>query len=128
MSRYPIPGPRHRLHEQPQPQPDPDGPFIRPFMVTAGRTRPNTSLRVDALICTLPAARYARLAFEGKQIVELCARPISLAEVAAIMMIPLGVARVLIADLIAEGLLTQARAPELDLGTLERIRDLVDAL
>jgi hypothetical protein len=110
-------------------QPDEDGPFIRPFLVTGGRTRPVTAmLRVDALITTLPAAHMARLTFEAKRVADVCKYPTSVAEVAATIGVPLGVARVLIADLIAGGMVVCGAAPELDVRSLERIRDLVDAL
>lgn len=109
--------------------PPDDGPFIRPFLVTAGRTRPvQPTLRVDALISTLPDAGSARLTFEAKRVADLCRGPKSVAEVATAIGVPLGVARVLIADLVAAGLLACGPAPELDLPALERIRELVHAL
>jgi hypothetical protein len=43
------------------------------------------------------------LRFERRDIVLLCRRPQSVAEVAARLRVPLGVARVLVSDLAAEG-------------------------
>ncbi|REE97057.1 DUF742 domain-containing protein [Thermomonospora umbrina] len=113
---------------------DDGGHFVRPFVVTGGRTRPTDErLRVEALITALPAALSAPLSFERRRIVELsCRRPLSVAELAALLGVPLGVARVLIADLIAERLVTVHDPVGLsDLPSralLERIREGVRAL
>ncbi|KAA2264286.1 DUF742 domain-containing protein [Solihabitans fulvus] len=103
--------------------------FVRPFIVTGGRTRPlHDGLRVDTLVGALPSALSAPLAFEGRRIVELCQTPKSVAEIAAGVGVPLGVARVLIADLVAGNLLTFRESTELPINVIERIRDLVRAL
>jgi hypothetical protein len=78
--------------------------FVRPFYVTGGRTRPvHDGLRLHTLVTAPPAALHAPLRFELRRIVELCQRPISVAEIAAGLSVPVGVARVLIADLVASG-------------------------
>jgi uncharacterized protein DUF742 len=77
----------------------------------------------------LPAALSAPLRFEARRIVELCQRPMSLADIAVGMRIPLGVTRVLVADLLADGYLYQEEQPdELPIELIERIRDRVRAL
>ncbi|MCD0448535.1 DUF742 domain-containing protein [Actinocorallia sp. API 0066] len=112
---------------------DEPGSIVRPFIVTGGRTRPvDERLRVEQLISAAPAALSAPLTFERRQIVRLCQRPVSVAEVAGRLGAPVGVVRVLIADLAAERLVTvhdplgphDLRSREL----LERIRDGVRAL
>jgi hypothetical protein len=89
---------------------DPDletGNVVRPFVVTGGRTHPTDErLRVETLITAAPSALSAQLSFERRHIVEICQRPLSVAEVASSLGVPIGVVRVLIADLIAEGLVT----------------------
>jgi hypothetical protein len=50
-----------------------------------------------------------RLRFEQAAIVDFCRRPVSLAEVAAQVQVPLGVARVLVSDLSTIGLLAVHR-------------------
>ncbi|MQY05883.1 DUF742 domain-containing protein [Actinomadura macrotermitis] len=117
------------------PDPDADG-FVRPFIVTGGRTRPvDGRLRVETMITALPAALSAPLGFERRRIVEACQRPLAVAEAAHLLRVPVGVARVLVADLIAEGLVTVHRHVTVphspghpSLALLERIRDGVRAL
>jgi hypothetical protein len=106
-----------------------DGVFVRPFIVTRGRTRPlHDGLRIETLVRALPAALSAPLQFEQRQIVELAQRPVSLAEVAARLGVPLGVARVLIADLYTGKYISLHEPTELPVHVIERIRDLVRAL
>jgi hypothetical protein len=106
-----------------------DGVFVRPFIVTRGRTQPlHDGLRIETLIRALPAAPSAPLQFEQRQIVELAQRPVSLAEVAARLGVPIGVARVLIADLYTGKYISLHEPTELPVHVIERIRDLVRAL
>jgi len=103
--------------------------FVRPFIVTGGRTRPlHDGLRIETLVVSSPAALSAPLHFEQRQIVHRCRTPLSLAEVAALIGVPLGVARVLVADLYTDNFV-QLREPQaVPEHLLERIRDLVRAL
>lgn len=119
--------------DQPRPAPEPqesdDGVFVRPFIVTRGRTRPlHDGLRIETLVQALPAALSAPLQFEQRQIVELAQRPVSLAEVAARLGVPIGVARVLVADLYTGKYISVHEPTELPVHVIERIRDLVRAL
>jgi hypothetical protein len=103
--------------------------FVRPFLVTGGRTRPlHDGLRVETVICAARAALHAPLRFELRRIVELCQTPLSVAEVAVGLSLPLGVARVLVADLVTSGSVTYSRPTEIPIEVLERIRDRVRAL
>ncbi|HEV3362006.1 MAG TPA: DUF742 domain-containing protein [Pseudonocardiaceae bacterium] len=103
--------------------------FVRPFIVTGGRTRPlHDGLRIETLVVATATALTAQLHFEQRQIVQWCRTPISLAEIAALIGVPLGVARVLVADLYTDNLV-QLREPQaVPEHVLERIRDLVRAL
>jgi hypothetical protein len=89
---------------------EPTGALVRPYAVTRGRTRPRLEIALEALVETTARGRSAGSA-KGNQgrehqfITALCdGRLQSLAEIAARMQLPLGVARVLIADMAAEGL------------------------
>ena len=106
-----------------------DGVLIRPFMVTGGRTRPlHDGLKLETMVYAQPAALSAPLQFEQRRAIELAQEPISVAELASALDVPIGVARVLIADLYT-GNYVSLRAPsELPTTTIERIRDLVRAL
>jgi hypothetical protein len=115
------------------PEPDepdePDDPVIRPFLLTGGRTHPTQQgLQVESLIQARPDGLRSDLRFEARQIVELCQRPISLAELAAAVRVPIGVARVLVSDLLADGAVTLVQHEELSVQMIERIRDRVRAL
>ncbi|MFJ7209254.1 DUF742 domain-containing protein [Streptomyces sp. NPDC098789] len=93
------------------PEEFPIGP--RPYAVTRGRTRSSFPLGVEVLITALAASgatEYrghpapAPLSPEHWAIHRLCAVPLSVAELAALSQVPLGVARILIADLAESGL------------------------
>ena len=91
-----------------QPQNDPRGALVRPYAVTRGRTEPQQPVAIEAVLVTSTAGREeARFAGHDKnRIATMCGeRPLSLAEVAAHMRMPLGVARVLVADMVTDGLL-----------------------
>ncbi|GAB3677489.1 hypothetical protein GCM10027589_47690 [Actinocorallia lasiicapitis] len=112
---------------------DDHGVIVRPFVLTGGRTRPvDERLRVETLVSASPAALSAPLTFERRQIVQMCQRPVSVAEVAGALGVPVGVARVLIADLVAERLVTVhdhlGLADARSRSVLERIREGVRAL
>ncbi len=103
--------------------------FVRPFIVTGGRTRPlHDGLRIETLVVATATALTAQLHFEQRQIVQWCRTPISLAEIAALIGVPLGVARVLVADLYTDNLVQLREPQEVPEHVLERIRDLVRAL
>ncbi|NYF56692.1 DUF742 domain-containing protein [Micromonospora purpureochromogenes] len=111
------------------PEPDGDDRLVRPFLVTGGRTRPlQDGLRVETMVHAAPAAMYAPLKFELRHIVELCQTPRSIAEIAAALGVPLGVARVLVADLVVGNLVWCDEPAEIPIHVIERIRDRVRAL
>ena|SRR5690349_4979982 len=90
---------------------EPTGALVRPYAVTRGRTRPRLEIAIEALIETTVRGRSSsggRNSGQGQEqqyIATLCdGRLQSLAEIAARMQLPLGVARVLIADMAADGL------------------------
>src|SRR5690349_15627284 len=98
-------------------------------MVTGGRTRPTgADLRVEALVVASPGTQAASLQFERAAAVRLCVTPISVAELGSRLNLPLGVVRVLVGDLVAEGHVRIHQAAELSIELLERIRDRVRAL
>src|SRR5215475_14195183 len=75
--------------------------LVRPYAWTGGRTRGPTTLDVETLVSVspqLPAKEHWAVEPPYRTMVELCRRPTSVAEVAALASLPLGVARVLLAD------------------------------
>lgn len=92
-----------------QPREDPRGALVRPYAVTRGRTEPRQDIAIEAVL-TASAAAVDESRFAGHdkyRIAMMCgSRAQSLAEIAAHARLPLGIARVLAADMVAEGLLT----------------------
>ncbi|MFD7918663.1 DUF742 domain-containing protein [Streptomyces sp. NPDC059740] len=80
-------------------------PLVRPYAMTGGRTRPRYQLAIEALISTTadPARLQGQLP-EHQRICHLCQEIKSVAEISALLSIPLGVARILVADLAEAGL------------------------
>jgi hypothetical protein len=81
---------------------------VRPYAVTGGRTEPRRDIALEAVLLTSPSGRQeARFFGHDKQrIAGMCdSRALSLAEIAAYTRLPLGVTRVLVADMVADGLL-----------------------
>lgn len=87
---------------------DPRGALVRPYAVTRGRTEPKRNIAIEAVLLTTQRGQQeARFAGRDKQaIAGLCdGRAQSLAEIAAYIRLPLGVTRVLVADMVADDLL-----------------------
>jgi hypothetical protein len=78
------------------------------YAFTRGRTRAaGQELPLEAVVTAtgLSLTSGATLQMESRAIVEMCARPKSLAEVGAALRVPVGVARVLVGDLANGGYL-----------------------
>ena len=87
------------------------GPVVRPYALTGGRTEPATGEILD-LIAIVVAARtgdLTGLSPEHRKILSLCGQPVTVADVASDTGLPLGVVRVLLADLLVQGRLTVVR-------------------
>ncbi|MDH6227672.1 DUF742 domain-containing protein [Streptomyces sp. MJP52] len=105
-----------------------DNSFVRPFIITGGRVEPlRNDLRLETLVVAVRPPGES-LTFERKRVAAVCESPTTVAEVAHRVGVPLGVARVLISDLVAAGHLACRQPAELPLHTLERIRDHVRSL
>ncbi|HEX2132050.1 MAG TPA: DUF742 domain-containing protein [Actinophytocola sp.] len=86
-----------------------EGPALaRPYSWTEGRTEPSVDLAVEARVRTTArgAALPQRRASAQWTVTQLCFQPRSVAEIAAHLGVPLGVARVLVADLLADDLVS----------------------
>lgn len=90
--------------------------LVPAYALTGGRTRSNgPDLPIETMVTTTHDGmrELTALRFEAREIVLLCRKAQSIAEVAARVKIPLGVARVLVSDLTEDGLLAVHR-PEGD--------------
>lgn len=91
--------------------------LVRPYVLTAGRTRPTgVEIELDTTIRATdrPPDRDRPAAPETRRIVDLCSVPMPLAEVAARVVLPVGVVRVLVGDLVAAGAVAVQRAAPID--------------
>nr|WP_170200571.1 DUF742 domain-containing protein [Prauserella endophytica] len=89
------------------PNPAEETGFVRPYAITGGRTKANYPLELETLVSTREAAVIAVPdQIEHQLIMEECRTPRSVAEIAAALRVPLGVARVLISDAADTGLVT----------------------
>lgn len=101
--------------------------IVRPYAITGGRTRSgDADLPIETLVVTTPKGdkNMLGLALERRSIAQLCHEPISVAEVAARIGVPLGVARVLVGDMASDGFVEVHRpqsAGRPDLRLLERV-------
>lgn len=79
---------------------------VRPYAWTRGRTRPVYDLAVETLVSTSDHGRdvAALTSVEHRSVARLCHEPRSVAEVAAQLSLPLGVARVVLGDMADIGL------------------------
>ncbi|MDX3855917.1 DUF742 domain-containing protein [Streptomyces sp. AK02-01A] len=145
------PGPRRPQPPQRQPYDEPRGPriqpvqprrapaaappmgthnpLVRPYAMTGGRTRPRYQLAIEALVSTTadPSQLQGQLP-EHQRICRLCFEIKSVAEISALLSIPLGVVRILVADLAEAGLVAihqpggdEAAGGQPDVTLLERV-------
>jgi hypothetical protein len=81
-----------------------DGRMFRPYLLTGGRTRSiGVDIPVEALVVTRETAPARGMSPEQAHILEACRVPIAIAEIAVSLTVPIGVARVLVSDLAANG-------------------------
>jgi hypothetical protein len=95
------------LERRPDPTWEVEAGVVRPYLFTGGRTRSaSRHLAVETIVVATPLGRDLApgLPPERRGVVELCAHPQSVAELGARLAAPLGVMRVLVADLADDGL------------------------
>jgi hypothetical protein len=85
--------------------PSREASLVRPYTLTAGRTDTGVDLPLEAPVQTLQPAlahRWPVNDARGK-IIRLCVKSQSVAEISARLDLPVGVARVLVGDLVLSG-------------------------
>ena len=85
---------------------DETGRFIRPYAMTGGRTATDGAdihLESQVQASTRASTHLGAYRWEAAKVIELVQAPMALVEVAARLEIPIGVARVLVADLVRDG-------------------------
>jgi len=91
---------------------DAAGPVVRPYAITGGRTRAaESTLELVAMVTTTERglALADQVSGEHQEIIRRCRRPLSIAELSAHLDVPLGVGRVLVSDLLEQGLVVVRR-------------------
>ncbi|HVU74343.1 MAG TPA: DUF742 domain-containing protein [Mycobacteriales bacterium] len=114
-----------------QPEGNGEDRLVRSYVVTGGRTRTTdvSDLVLESLVVLSPGAPAGQLQYEKAQIAALCHDVLSVAEIAAHTKLPLGVTRVLLADMLAEGFLdvhvpsTNRSGSRPDAALLEKVLD-----
>jgi hypothetical protein len=101
---------------------------VRPYTWTRGRTKSGLDLAIETLVSTSQRGRdqMGLLQMEHRSIAEMCEQTKSVAEVAALMALPLGVARVLLGDMAGLGVVTvhqtaSSAGSTPDLALMERV-------
>jgi Protein of unknown function (DUF742) len=81
---------------------------VRAYSWTGGRTRPTTQLEIETLISTTTHAEEVMhsMRSEHQSVARLCRHTKSVAEIGAMLSVPLGVTRVLLDDMAGLGLVT----------------------
>lgn len=85
------------------------GPVVRPYAVTGGRTEPADGEVLDLVAVVVAIGKdggvtddLIRRTPEHRKILRLCQRPVTVADIASDTALPVGVVRVLLADLILQ--------------------------
>lgn len=118
MASYDAPSGKHAAAPAPP-------AFVRPFTLTRGRTVPRVDLPFEAtLIVTENEAPTPRVTGQHAQALSLCDGR-SVAEVAAEMGLPIGVVRVIVGDLVADGHVAVRRTLS-DQSSADERRDLLE--
>jgi hypothetical protein len=106
--------------------------MLRPYAITGGRTAAPQFLNLETQLCRAGRSDASSThRWESAQIIEMAGKPIALVEVAARIGIPVGVAKVVVADLIDQGAITTGteRAHDESFSSLlERVLDGLDRI
>jgi hypothetical protein len=108
-----------------------DSSLVRPYVVTEGRATPSrNTLDLFTLVRTTGYPAHTSLTPEKHELLGLCqGGPLSVAETAAHLAVPVGICKVLIADLVDAGLLTtRAPVPPAELPDRELVEEVLRGL
>jgi hypothetical protein len=109
------------------------GRVARPYTVTGGRTRPRGERQFDLIDIVVATGAEPGGGFspgpEHGHILGLCQRPAVVADLTAAVGLPLGLVRVLLADLLYEELISVSKqAQRTDRRLLQRVLDSLRAM
>lgn len=104
------------------------GRMVRPYTMTGGRTGVGeTLIALEALVVATANGMRMRRRFrwESAKIIEHARREVAIIELAALLEVPVGVVRVLTADLVERGAVTITEPPSEVTGDTEGYTDLL---
>lgn len=112
------------------------GPVVRPYAVTGGRTEPADGEVLDLLTVVVASGHQTerdqdllRRSPEHRKLIGLCKRPTTLVDLAAEISLPLGVVRVLLADLIVDEVVKVVRKrSQHDLPSNDVLKEILNGL
>jgi Protein of unknown function (DUF742) len=110
---------------------DDAGPVVRPYALTGGRTRPiGKSIDLIALVSAIRGLPPDPMGLEPEHVMVLrrCRLPTSVADLAADLDLPLGVVRILLADLRELGLIMIHHPVPTRLSDPRILREVADGL
>lgn len=84
---------------------DSAGRLIRPYTVSDGRTKPTREFDLMTMVATVDHASGIHLGPDHVQVLRLCEKSVTVAEVAARLRLPVTVTKVLLSDLVESGAL-----------------------
>jgi hypothetical protein len=108
------------------------GPVVRPYFLTKGRTSPIAGTSFDLIdVVTAASERppeHFRPGPEHRRILRLCRNPIPIVDLTSELDLPVGVVRVLLGDLISEGMVRIYSATEQPASDQRLLRMVLDGL
>jgi hypothetical protein len=108
------------------------GPVVRPYALTKGRTSPNGSAAVGLIDVVMATGQWPAESFrpgpEHRQILSACRGPIPFVDLASEVDLPIGVLRVLLSDLVQEGMLSILSTPRGPVTDQRLLRDVLHGL
>ncbi|GAA5182673.1 DUF742 domain-containing protein [Rugosimonospora acidiphila] len=110
---------------------DAAGPVVRPYAMTSGRTRATGEFDLIALVVAMRHTTVSDVGLgpEHLAILRLCQRPLSVAEIAAHLDLPIGIIRVLLSDLLDRELVfVRVPQPPADMPTDDIFKAVINGL
>lgn len=108
------------------------GPVVRPYAVTKGRTVPGDGASlglIDVIVATgQRPSEYFRPGPEHRRILAVCRRPMPIVDLTSEIDLPLGVVRVLLGDLMSEGMVRVVSAQRQHVPDQSLLRMVLDGL
>ena len=83
-----------------------DGRLVRPYTVSNGRTSPGVSLDLLSMVASTGEAPPSPLEPDHEQALGLCPEPMSVADIAARLRLPVAVTKIVVSDLVEWGAVT----------------------